>query len=454
MTFRAAWIARRSDDPVRTQLHYARQGEITGEMEHVARAEGLDPEFVRDHVARGRMIIPANIRHPELEPIAIGGPTRCKINANIGNSALGSGVDQELAKLQASLRFGADTVMDLSTGGDIIEIRERILRASHVPVGTVPVYEAAERIDTIEELSEDLLLEVIALHARQGVDYLTVHCGLVAEHLPLVKGRVTGIVSRGGALLARWMLAHGKQNPLYTGYDRILEICREYDVALSLGDGLRPGSLADASDAAQFAELDTLAELTRRAREAEVQVMVEGPGHIPFHEIEMNMRVQAERCDGAPFYVLGPLVTDVAAGYDHINSAIGGTMAAFHGAAMLCYVTPREHLGLPDLDDVRAGIIAHRIAAHAADVARGIPGARDLDDEMSRARYRFDWEAMFGLALDGDKARELRGQELKDGDVGEEDFCTMCGPKFCSMRNTQLLEGLLPSQDKCGLKGE
>ncbi len=453
MALRSEWIARRAGDPVVTQLHYARAGVVTEEMDHVAEAERLDPQVVRDEVAAGRLIIPANVRHPELHPIGIGLVTRCKINANIGNSSLASGIDEELTKLRISVKYGADTVMDLSTGGDIVQIRERILRNSTVPVGTVPIYEAAERVDAIEDITEELLLEVIDLHARQGVDYMTIHCGLLREHLPLVRNRVTGIVSRGGALMARWMLAHGRQNPMYTIYDEVLEIARRYDVSLSLGDGLRPGSLADASDDAQFAELDTLAELTRRAQEREVQVMVEGPGHIPFHQIEMNVREQQERCNGAPFYVLGPLVTDVAAGYDHIASAIGGTLAATAGAAMLCYVTPREHLGLPEENDVREGIIAHRIAAHAADVARGLPGARDLDDEMSRARYAFDWERMFELALDGDRARELRGAELLDGDVGGEQFCTMCGPKFCSMRNTQLLDDAIPTQDACGIKG-
>jgi len=454
MPHRTDWIAARSDEPVPTQLRYARQGTITEEMRHVAEREGLAPEHVRDEVAAGRLIIPANVNHPELRPIGIGLATRCKINANIGNSSLASGIEEELEKLRASIRYGADTVMDLSTGGKIVEIREAILRSSDVPIGTVPIYEAAERVDEIEEITEDLLIEVVDLHARQGVDYLTVHCGLLQEHLPLLRGRVTGIVSRGGALMARWMLHHGRQNPLYTGFDRILEICRRHDVALSLGDSLRPGCLADASDEAQFAELDTLAELTRRCWDADVQVMVEGPGHIPFHEIEMNIREQQKRCGGAPFYVLGPLVTDIAAGYDHIASAIGGTMAATAGAAMLCYVTPREHLGLPTLEDVREGIMAHRIAAHAADVARGLPGARDRDDAMSRARFAFDWEQMFELALDGDRARELRTGGLKDGDVASEDFCTMCGPKFCSMKNSRVLDEKLPSQDVCGVKGE
>ena len=452
MAFRAQWIADREGEDVRSQLHQARRGVITGEMRHVARSEGLDPEVVRAELAAGRLIIPANENHPELEPIGIGLATRCKVNANIGNSPLASGIDGELDKLRTSIRYGADTVMDLSTGGDIVAIREAIVRNSTAPVGTVPLYEAAERVEEIEDISEDLLLEIIDLQARQGVDFMTIHCGLLREHLSLLHTRLTGIVSRGGALMARWMLHHGEQNPLYTCYDAILDICRQHDVSLSLGDGLRPGCQADASDEAQFAELDVLGELTERAWAADVQVMVEGPGHIPFNEIEMNVRRQQERCHGAPFYVLGPLVTDIAAGYDHINSAIGGTMAAFHGAAILCYVTPREHLGLPTLDDVREGIIAHRIAAHAADIARGLPGARERDDAMSRARYRFDWGRQLELALDGDRARDLRRSDLADGDVGSDDFCTMCGPKFCSMKNFQMTETIKPSQDLCGVK--
>ena len=452
MHVRSDWIQNREGDVVVTQMYYARQGIVTGEMGFVAAREGLDPDRVRDEIAAGTMIIPANIRHPELEPMGIGLSTTCKVNANIGNSPLASGLTGELDKLEASIRFGADTVMDLSTGGDIVTIREGIIRASAVPVGTVPLYEAAERVEEIEDIDEELLLDVIELHAKQGVDFMTVHCGLLHEHLPLLSSRLTGIVSRGGALMARWMLNHGKQNPLYTAYDDIVEICRRYDVSLSLGDGLRPGCQADASDEAQFAELDVLGELTERAWARDVQVMVEGPGHIPFHQIEMNVRRQQERCHGAPFYVLGPLVTDLAAGYDHINSAIGGTMAAYAGASILCYVTPREHLGLPTLDDVREGIIAHRIAAHAADIARGRVNARERDDQMSRARYSFDWQQQFELALDGDRAREMRGLELNDGDVGSDDFCTMCGPKFCSMKNFKATKEIKPSQDLCGVK--
>jgi phosphomethylpyrimidine synthase len=432
---RTDWIARRADEPVPTQLHLARRGVTTDEMAHVASLEGVSADTIRDELAAGRLIIPANIKHPELHPMAIGLATRCKVNANIGNSAMASGIEEELEKLNIAVRYGADTVMDLSTGGDIVRIREAILRNSTVPIGTVPIYEAVQRIERVEDLTEELILEIVELQASQGVDYMTIHCGLLEDHLNLVRDRVTGIVSRGGALVACWMAHHKRENPFFTAYDRILEIARRYDVSLSLGDGLRPGCLADASDEAQFAELDVLGDLTKRAWAQDVQVMVEGPGHIPFNEIEMNMRRQQERCHQAPFYVLGPLVTDIAAGYDHITSAIGGTMAAYTGAAMLCYVTPREHLGLPEIDDVREGIIAHRIAAHAADVARGQPGARQVDDDMSRARFDLDWERMFELALDGDRAREMRTAGLAGGSLESEDYCSMCGPNFCSMKN-------------------
>jgi phosphomethylpyrimidine synthase len=385
---------RRADQDASTQMARARGGLVTDEMAVVAADERLDPETVRAEVAAGRLVIPANLHHPELHAIGIGTAARCKVNANIGNSPLSSGIEDELAKLRVAVRFGADTVMDLSTGTDIGPIREAILGASTVPIGTVPIYEAIERAASAEDLTEDLLLEVVERQARQGVDYMTIHAGLLREHVPLTRDRLMGIVSRGGALLARWMEAHRRENPFFTTFDAVLDIARRYDVTLSLGDGLRPGCLADANDRAQFAELDTLGDLTRRAWSRDVQVMVEGPGHVPFHRIEENVRRQRERCDGAPFYVLGPLVTDIGAGLDHISSAIGGTMAAFAGAAMLCYVTPREHLGLPDLEDVRRGIVAHRLAAHAADVARGRPGARERDDAMSRARFALDWDAM------------------------------------------------------------
>ena len=390
-----------------TQRHSARRGEITPAMRHVATEEGLDPELVRSEVAAGRLIIPANVKHASLQPMGIGAVARVKINANIGNSTVKSDIETELEKLRISIKYGADTVMDLSTGGDLDAIRTAIIAASPVPIGTVPIYHATAMVDKAEDLTADLLLSIIERQAQQGVDYMTVHCGLLRRHLPLARQRLIGIVSRGGGLLARWMAYHKQENPLYERFDDILEIARRYDVALSLGDGLRPGCLADASDEAQFAELAILGELTRRAWEKDVQVMIEGPGHVPMDQIEMNVRKQKELCHGAPFYTLGPLVTDIAPGYDHITSAIGGAMIAWYGADMLCYVTPKEHLGLPDLEDVRIGIVAHKLAAHAADVARGRQGARDRDDAMSRARAGFDWKTQFALALDPDMARDL-----------------------------------------------
>ncbi|MFN0152010.1 MAG: phosphomethylpyrimidine synthase ThiC [bacterium] len=436
---RAKWVASRRGAVV-TQMNYARAGIVTEEMDYVARRETLAPELVRQEIARGRMIIPANIHHTSLEPMAIGIASCCKINANIGNSAVTSGIDNELAKLRLSVKLGADTVMDLSTGGDIDRIRQAIIDESPVPIGTVPIYQAIQGVKDVEDLSEDNLLAMIEHQARQGVDYMTLHCGILLEHLPLVRNRLTGIVSRGGALMAQWMIRHGKQNPLFTAYDKVLDICAAHDVTISLGDSLRPGSLADASDAAQFAELDVLGDLTRRAWARDVQVMVEGPGHIPFHEIEMNVKRQMEVCDEAPFYVLGPLVTDIAPGYDHITSAIGATMAGTAGAAMLCYVTPKEHLGLPELEDVRQGIIAYKIAAHAADIARGRPGARRRDDELSRARYAFDWEKQFALSLDPERARAMHDETLPDEYFKSAEFCSMCGPKFCSMHVSQEIE--------------
>ena len=418
-----------------TQMHFARASQISPEMHIVAEDEGLDPERVRAEVAAGRMIIPANVHHPDLEPIGIGVACRCKINANIGNSPAGSDVETELQKLDISLRFGADTVMDLSTGEHINEIRQAIIARSPAPVGTVPIYEALVRIPAPEDLTPDLLLEVIAGQAEQGVDFMTIHAGILLEHLPMTARRVTGIVSRGGAALAKWMLAHHEQNPLYTHFDKILDIARRCDVTLSLGDGLRPGCLADANDAAQFAELGVLGELTLRAWERDVQVMIEGPGHVPLDKIALNVKKQAALCHGAPFYVLGPLVTDVAAGHDHIASAIGGAIAAWSGAALLCYVTPREHLGLPNLDDVKEGVIAHKIAAHAADIARGRRGARDRDDAMSRARFDFDWEKQFALALDPEKPRVMHDSAVgADESFRAAPYCTMCGEKFCSLR--------------------
>ncbi|MBI5549641.1 MAG: phosphomethylpyrimidine synthase ThiC [Deltaproteobacteria bacterium] len=435
---RAEWIERRRGDAVVTQMHYARKGVVTEEARFVAQREGLSPEQVRDEVAAGRMIIPANILHPELEPMAIGIAAKCKVNANIGNSAVNSDIDGELCKLSLALTFGADTVMDLSSGGDIRRIREAILRASKVPVGTVPLYEAVSRVEEVEDLTPELLLQVIEEQAKQGVDYMTIHAGLLRSHVPLAQKRLAGIVSRGGALLAKWMLAHGQENPLYTHFDELCAIFRRYDVAFSLGDGLRPGCQADASDEAQFAELSTLGELTRRAWQQDVQTMVEGPGHVPFDQITMNVQRQIELCDGAPFYVLGPVVTDIAPGYDHITSAIGATAAATAGAAMLCYVTPREHLGLPTAEDVKHGLIAYRIAAHAADIARHRPGARDRDDAIAKARVAFDWEAQYRLSLDPETARRMR-EEVMPEKMRNEPFCSMCGPKFCSMRVSQSL---------------
>jgi phosphomethylpyrimidine synthase len=426
----------------RTQMRYARQGEITDAMRFVAEREALDPELVRSEVARGRLIIPANIHHlaGRLEPMGIGAVARVKINANIGTSAVTSSIDEELEKLRLAVKYGADTVMDLSTGRDIDAVREAIIAASPVPVGTVPIYQAVLMGKEVTELTANDLLDMIEHQARQGVDYMTIHAGILLEHLPLVYGRITGIVSRGGSLLAVWMMAHRKQNPLYERYDDVLDILRQYDVTISLGDSLRPGCLHDASDRAQFAELETLGELTARAWERDVQVMVEGPGHIPMHQIEMNVRKQKEICHEAPFYTLGPLVTDIAPGYDHITSAIGAAMIGWYGADMLCYVTPKEHLGLPNAEDVRQGVIAYKIAAHAADIARGRPGARDRDDALSRARYAFDWNEQFRLALDPERAREYHDEALPAEYFKSAEFCAMCGPKFCSMHHSRTID--------------
>jgi len=431
---RAEWIAKRRGHANVTQLHYARQGVTTEEMFHVAKRERLPAERIMREVASGRMIIPAHVRHPEAEPMAIGFAASCKINANIGNSAVVGGVDEELEKLRVCLKYGADTVMDLSTGGDIPQIREAILRHSPLPVGTVPIYECLTHVKEVEDLSPQTMLEIIEAQAAQGVDYMTIHAGLLRDSLPLAARRITGIVSRGGALMAQWMIANRAENPLYTHFEAICEIFKKYDVAFSLGDGLRPGCLADASDEAQFAELRVLGELTRLAWAHDVQVMVEGPGHVPLDQIPMNMEKERELCGEAPFYVLGPLVTDVAPGYDHITSAIGAAVAAQYGAAMLCYVTPKEHLGLPDVNDVREGIIAYKIAAHAADVALHRPGARDRDDELSRARYAFDWNKQFALSLDPDRARSMHDETLPQDVFKSAEFCSMCGPKFCSMK--------------------
>src|SRR6476659_10131319 len=423
---REEWIVRRREQAARTgnenvsQMHFARQGWITEEMEYVAQRERLAAELVRDEVAAGRMIIPANINHPELEPMAIGVESLCKINANIGNSAITSNVEEELKKLHTAVHFGADTVMDLSTGGGIHEIREAILRHSPVPIGTVPIYEAVSRVKRIEDLNADLMLEVIEEQAQQGVDYMTIHAGVLVQYLPLISKRITGIVSRGGAILAQWMAHHHKQNFLYERFDDITKVLKKYDVSYSLGDGLRPGCIADASDEAQFSELRTLGELTRKAWEHDVQVMIEGPGHVPLDKIKEQVDKEVEWCHSAPFYTLGPLVTDIAPGYDHITSAIGAAMIGWHGASMLCYVTPKEHLGLPNPDDVKQGVIAYKIAAHAADVARHRPGARDRDDALSYARFLFDWNKQFELSLDPETARAMHDESLPDDFYKEE----------------------------------
>jgi phosphomethylpyrimidine synthase len=443
MALRSTWIAARSGDACPTQMRYARDGRITEEMRHVAARERLDVELVRSEVARGRMVIPANVNHPELEPMAIGIAAACKINANIGNSAVVGDPQGEIEKLGMCLKHGADTVMDLSTGRNIPAIREAILRASSVPIGTVPIYEAIEAVERPLDLTWEGFKQVIERQARQGVDYMTLHAGILLEHLPLVAGRVTGIVSRGGSLMAQWMLHHRRQNPLYENYEELLEILRRYDVTISLGDSLRPGCLHDASDKAQFAELDTLGELTRRAWERDVQVMVEGPGHVPLDQIAMNVERQMRVCSEAPFYVLGPLVTDIAPGYDHITSAIGAAVAGWNGAAMLCYVTPKEHLGLPDAEDVHQGIIAYKIAAPSAGVAPPRPDARDRDDALSRARYAFDWNEQFRLSLDPETARRMHDATLPSEYFKSAEFCSMCGPKFCSMRISQeIAEGI------------
>jgi phosphomethylpyrimidine synthase len=416
-------------------LHYARRGEITAEMNFVAAREGLDSEFVRAEVAAGRAIIPANVNHPESEPMAIGRNFLVKVNANIGNSAVRASIGDEVEKLAWAVRWGADTVMDLSTGPDIHTTREWVIRNSPVPVGTVPIYQALEKVDgQPAELTWDIYRDTIVEQCQQGVDYFTVHAGVLLSYVPLTAGRVTGIVSRGGSIMAAWCLAHHQENFLYTHFDELCELMAAYDVSFSLGDGLRPGSIADANDEAQLAELATLGQLTHRSRAHGVQVMVEGPGHVPMHKIQENVELQMQLCDEAPFYTLGPLTTDIAPGYDHITSAIGAAMIGWFGTAMLCYVTPKEHLGLPARQDVKDGVIAYKIAAHAADVAKGHPGAQARDDALSRARFEFRWEDQFELALDPDRARELHDETLPAPAAKTAHFCSMCGPKFCSMR--------------------
>jgi phosphomethylpyrimidine synthase len=421
-----------------TQLHYARRGETTPEMEFIALREGMPAELVRSEVARGRAIIPANINHPELEPMIIGRNFHVKINANIGNSAVTSSIEEEVEKLRWATLWGADTVMDLSTGKNIHETREWIIRNSAVPIGTVPIYQALEKTGGVaEDLTWEIYRDTLIEQAEQGVDYFTVHAGVLLRYIPLTANRLTGIVSRGGSIMAKWCLSHHRESFLYTRFREICEIMAAYDISFSLGDGLRPGSIADANDEAQFAELKTQGELTRIAWEYDVQVMNEGPGHIPMHLIKENMDKQLEWCDEAPFYTLGPLTTDIAPGYDHITSAIGAAMIGWYGTAMLCYVTPKEHLGLPNRDDVKAGVIAYKIAAHAADLAKGHPGAQAWDNALSKARFDFRWEDQFNLALDPVTARAYHDETLPAEGAKVAHFCSMCGPKFCSMKITQ-----------------
>ena len=421
-----------------TQLHYARKGIITPEMEFIALRENMKPEFVREEVARGRAIIPSNINHPEAEPMIIGRNFHVKINANIGNSAVSSSIEEEVEKMTWATRWGADNIMDLSTGKNIHTTREWIIRNSAVPVGTVPIYQALEKVNGVaEDLTWEVYRDTLIEQAEQGVDYFTIHAGVLLRYVPLTAKRLTGIVSRGGSIMAQWCLHHHKENFLYTHFEEICEIMKTYDVAFSLGDGLRPGSIADANDEAQFAELETLGELTKMAWKHDVQVMVEGPGHVPMHLIKENMDKQLEVCQEAPFYTLGPLTTDIAPGYDHITSAIGAAMIGWFGTAMLCYVTPKEHLGLPNREDVRVGVVTYKIAAHAADLAKGHPGAHKRDDALSKARFEFRWRDQFNLSLDPERALEYHDETLPAEGAKTAHFCSMCGPKFCSMRISQ-----------------
>lgn len=437
---RQPWIDARTttSDGNHSQMHYARQGTITEEMRYCALREQVTPEFVRDEVARGRAIIPANMRHPETEPMIIGRNFLVKINANIGNSAVSSSIEEEVEKLQWATRWGADTVMDLSTGKNIHETREWIIRNSPVPVGTVPIYQALEKVGgRPEKLDMKVFMDTLVEQAEQGVDYFTIHAGVRLPFIPMTKDRVTGIVSRGGSIMAKWCLHHHRESFLYTEFEQICEVMKKYDVSFSLGDGLRPGCLADANDEAQFAELRTLGELTKIAWKHDVQVMIEGPGHVAMDKIKENMDLQLEHCHEAPFYTLGPLTTDIAPGYDHITSAIGAAMIGWYGCAMLCYVTPKEHLGLPDKQDVKDGVIAYKIAAHAADVAKGHPGAQARDDALSKARFEFRWHDQFNLSLDPVTARQFHDQTLPAEPAKTAHFCSMCGPHFCSMKLTQ-----------------
>ncbi len=436
-----------------TQIEAARQGIVTDEMRFVSQREELAAELIREEVARGRMVIPANKVHLQkrLEPMGIGVASKCKINANIGNSAVSSKIDDELEKLHTAVHLGADTVMDLSTGGDLDRIRQAIIDVSPVPIGTVTIYQSVKDVKDIPDLTPRMLLDMVEHQARQGVDYMTIHAGVLLEYVPLTRNRITGIVSRGGSILAEWMVARHAQNPWYTHFDELCEIMHAYDVTFSLGDGLRPGCLADANDEAQFAELKTLGELTLKAWKHNCQVMIEGPGHIPMHLVKMNVEKEMEMCHEAPFYVLGPLVTDIAPGYDHITSAIGAALAAEAGAAMLCYVTPKEHLGLPNNDDVRQGVIAYKIAAHAGDIARGRKNARQRDDQLSKARFEFDWNRQFELSLDPDTARRMHDETLPQEVFKSAKFCSMCGPKFCSMRITQDVRQMADEAEKIAL---
>ncbi|MFS1519009.1 phosphomethylpyrimidine synthase ThiC [Bacillus sp. SCS-151] len=432
-----------------TQLHYARKGIITPEMEFIAIRENMSPEFVRDEVASGRAIIPANINHPESEPMIIGKNFHVKINANIGNSAVSSSIDEEVEKMTWAIRWGADTMMDLSTGKNIHTTREWIIRNAPVPVGTVPIYQALEKVNGIaEDLTWEVYRDTLIEQAEQGVDYFTIHAGVLLRYIPMTAKRTTGIVSRGGSILAQWCLAHHEENFLYTHFEDICEILKTYDISVSLGDGLRPGSIADANDEAQFAELETLGELTKIAWKHDVQVMIEGPGHVPMHLIKENVDKQQEVCHDAPFYTLGPLTTDIAPGYDHITSAIGAAMIGWFGTAMLCYVTPKEHLGLPNKEDVREGVIAYKIAAHAADLAKGHPGAQNRDDALSKARFEFRWHDQFNLSLDPERAREYHDETLPAEGAKTAHFCSMCGPKFCSMRISQDIRDMAKDQGK------
>jgi phosphomethylpyrimidine synthase len=440
---RAPWIARRRGEANQSQMHFARRGIVTEEMRFVAIRENVEPTFVRDEIASGRAILPANVNHPESEPMIIGRNFLVKVNANIGNSAVLSDIAEEVEKLRWSVQWGADTVMDLSTGKDIHATREAILRNSPVPIGTVPIYQALEKVKgRPEKLDIEVFLETLHEQAEQGVDYFTIHAGVLLRYVPLTARRVTGIVSRGGSIMAKWCLAHHRENFLYTHFDRICDVMRRYDVSFSLGDGLRPGCIADANDEAQFGELRTLGELTKVAWEQDIQVMIEGPGHVPIHKIKANMDEQLAACHEAPFYTLGPLTTDIAPGYDHITSAIGAAIIGSHGTAMLCYVTPKEHLGLPDREDVKQGVIAYKIAAHAADLAKGHPGAQDRDDALSRARFAFRWEDQFNLSLDPDTARAYHDATLPADGAKTAHFCSMCGPKFCSMEITRQVRDL------------